>query len=205
VQTNSVPSGSNISPGTVPSSSANPGGNGAITGWGRTCGELKSIMGLNYWHGEVTDYFVESFSTEINITGTLSGNDSSRKLRPTRGTAGSSCDTHHFWQRVQHPLGQQLQQRPHDLRLQRQPGILQRKCDPVIVEKMSLGYDSLQYSFSDTPQGDSGGPLSVGSTIYGLTSWGVSGCGTNFPSVYAKNGAVSSWICQTTGNGAQGC
>jgi hypothetical protein len=30
--------GSNISPATIPSSSTNPGGQGWITGWGRTCG-----------------------------------------------------------------------------------------------------------------------------------------------------------------------
>ena len=33
-----VISGSNISPGNMFASSANPGGNGWITGWGRTCG-----------------------------------------------------------------------------------------------------------------------------------------------------------------------
>merc|ERR1711893_200660 len=38
VRTSSTPSGSNISPGTIASSSSNPGGNGTITGWGRTCG-----------------------------------------------------------------------------------------------------------------------------------------------------------------------
>ena len=38
VRTSSTPSGTNISPGTIASSSSNPGGNGAITGWGRTCG-----------------------------------------------------------------------------------------------------------------------------------------------------------------------
>ena len=54
-------------------------------------------------------------------------------------------------------------------------------------------------------QGDSGGPMSVGSTIYGVTSWGVSGCGTNFPSVYTRVGAYKSWVCGASGNGPVGC
>ena len=53
--------------------------------------------------------------------------------------------------------------------------------------------------------GDSGGPLSVGSTIYGLTSWGRTQCVTSGASVFAKVGAESDWICSTTNNGAQGC
>jgi hypothetical protein len=39
VSLTSTPSGSNISPGSIPSGANNPGGNGAITGWGRTCGQ----------------------------------------------------------------------------------------------------------------------------------------------------------------------
>ena len=54
-------------------------------------------------------------------------------------------------------------------------------------------------------QGDSGGPLTVNSTLYGLTSWGRSGCATSSPSVYAKVGAVRDWICENTSNGAEGC
>ena len=37
IQTHSVPSGPIISPATIASSANNPGGNGAITGWGETC------------------------------------------------------------------------------------------------------------------------------------------------------------------------
>merc|ERR1712150_11989 len=53
--------------------------------------------------------------------------------------------------------------------------------------------------------GDSGGPLSVGSTIYGLTSWGIIGCNPYYPSVYAKVGAASAWFCSTTDGEAAGC
>merc|ERR1712044_133361 len=119
VRTASTPSGSNISPGTIASSSSNPGGNGAITGWGRTCGSC-------------------------GLPSALQGVDPMPMICVYNGSQGS--------------------------------------CN-----------------------GDSGGPLSQGSTIYGVTSWGVSGCGTNYPSVYAKVGAVRSWICSTTSNGAQGC
>merc|ERR1712043_15833 len=53
--------------------------------------------------------------------------------------------------------------------------------------------------------GDSGGPLVVGSTLYGPTSWGRSGCATTSPSVYAKVGAVSDWLCANTQGEALGC
>lgn len=54
-------------------------------------------------------------------------------------------------------------------------------------------------------QGDSGGPMTVGSTVYGVTSWGVNGCGTNFPSVYAKVGPFQSWVCGESNNEPVGC
>ena len=52
--------------------------------------------------------------------------------------------------------------------------------------------------------GDSGGPLGVNGTIYGLTSWGRSGCLTTFPSAYNRVGAFNSWIC-TNSEGVRGC
>jgi hypothetical protein len=39
VTASSAISGNNIDAGIMASSSANPGGNGFITGWGRTCGQ----------------------------------------------------------------------------------------------------------------------------------------------------------------------
>ena len=42
-------------------------------------------------------------------------------------SAGSWPNAHHCWQWVYHQVGKQLQQRPHDLCLQWQPGILQCK------------------------------------------------------------------------------
>ena len=55
-------------------------------------------------------------------------------------------------------------------------------------------------------QGDSGGPLSGlgGNTIYGLTSWGYSGCPTWAPSVYARVGAFRDFICSNAPD-AEGC
>merc|ERR1712044_26977 len=46
----SSPSGSNISPATLASNANNPGGNGWITGWGRTCGSCSlpsALQGVN--------------------------------------------------------------------------------------------------------------------------------------------------------------
>ena len=51
-------------------------------------------------------------------------------------------------------------------------------------------------------QGDSGGPLvcqaeSDGSGPYelvGITSWGLSGCGTDYPSVYVRVSTFRDWI-----------
>lgn len=47
--------------------------------------------------------------------------------------------------------------------------------------------------------------MTVGSTVYGVTSWGVSGCGTNYPSVYAKVGAFQAWVCGEANNEPTGC
>ena len=56
-------------------------------------------------------------------------------------------------------------------------------------------------------QGDSGGPLNGpndDNTIYGLTSWGWSGCPAAAPSAYAKTGAFRDWICANAPD-AEGC
>ncbi|XP_052251640.1 chymotrypsin-like serine proteinase, partial [Dreissena polymorpha] len=54
-----------------------------------------------------------------------------------------------------------------------------------------------------TCQGDSGGPTVCfrGSTpvLAGVTSWGVSGCGTTYPSVYARVSTYRSWLDTTMG------
>ena len=39
IEATSTISGNNISPGVMFASASNPGGNGWITGWGRTCGQ----------------------------------------------------------------------------------------------------------------------------------------------------------------------
>merc|ERR1712044_77408 len=122
----------------VRTTSTNPGGNGAITGWGRTCGSC-------------------------GLPSALQGVD------PMPIISDSECTS--------------------------------RWGSSFNSNLMICVYNGSQGSCN----GDSGGPLSVGTTIYGVTSWGVSGCGTNYPSVYAKVGAVRSWICSTTSNGAQGC
>ena len=58
------------------------------------------------------------------------------------------------------------------------------------------------------PQGDSGGPLSCGSgadaELVGITSWGIIGCQTTFPSVYARVSGLRDFVCETT-VGIQGC
>ena len=43
VQASSDISGSNISPATIAPNANNPGGNGWITGWGRTCKYYKTV------------------------------------------------------------------------------------------------------------------------------------------------------------------
>ncbi|KAH3706226.1 chymotrypsinogen A-like [Dreissena polymorpha] len=54
-----------------------------------------------------------------------------------------------------------------------------------------------------TCQGDSGGPMVCfrGTTpvLAGVTSWGVSGCGTTYPSVYARVSTYRSWLDTTMG------
>jgi trypsin len=42
--------------------------------------------------------------------------------------------------------------------------------------------------------GDSGGPLTVGGQQVGVVSWGVSGCLTTYPSVFANSVNLRSWI-----------
>ena len=55
-------------------------------------------------------------------------------------------------------------------------------------------------------QGDSGGPMTVGSTLYGITSWGPNACTTGTaPSVYARVGAYTNWICSNTNGNVYGC
>merc|ERR1712044_123398 len=137
VRATSTVSGNNITPIRIATSSANPGGNGWITGWGRTCGNCglpATLQGVN-----------------IPII------------------SDSECNT--------------------------------RWGSSFNSALMVCVYNGSQGSCN----GDSGGPLVRNNVLYGVTSWGVSGCGTNYPSVYAKVGAVSSWICSTTSNGASGC
>ena len=47
-------------------------------------------------------------------------------------------------------------------------------------------------------QGDSGGPMvctQLGNKVLaGVTSWGVSGCGTSYPSVYARVSNYRLWL-----------
>lgn len=51
--------------------------------------------------------------------------------------------------------------------------------------------------------GDSGGPLVCQNAgkweLCGITSWGYTGCSTNYPSVYARVSAFRAWVCQNTG------
>jgi len=44
VQATSAISGTNIAAGQMASDSSNPGGNGWITGWGRTCGKITAYF-----------------------------------------------------------------------------------------------------------------------------------------------------------------
>ncbi|WAR15181.1 CTRL-like protein [Mya arenaria] len=54
--------------------------------------------------------------------------------------------------------------------------------------------------FKQKTSGDSGGPMVCyrGSTpvLAGVTSWGASGCGTNYPSVYARVSNYKEWLDQ---------
>ncbi|XP_052760370.1 fibrinolytic enzyme, isozyme C-like [Mya arenaria] len=58
----------------------------------------------------------------------------------------------------------------------------------------------IQNPSTGTCQGDSGGPMVCyrGSTpvLAGVTSWGASGCGTNYPSVYARVSNYKEWLDQ---------
>merc|ERR1711976_3610 len=47
--------------------------------------------------------------------------------------------------------------------------------------------------------GDSGGPLVCGNKLAGVTSFGIRGCYTVYPSVYTRMGYVREWIRQTAG------
>merc|ERR1711860_90141 len=132
-----TPAGANVSPASVATSASNPGGNGVISGWGRTCG---------------------SCGLPNQLQGT-----------PIPIISDSECT--------------------------------QRWGSSFNSDLMICVYNGQQGACN----GDSGGPLVVGSTLYGLTSWGRSGCATSSPSVYAKVGAVSDWLCANTNNGAQGC
>merc|ERR1712121_228147 len=60
-----------------------------------------------------------------------------------------------------------------------------------------------KHQTSGSCQGDSGGPLAcnVGGTwkVAGVTSWGLTGCPTNYPSVYARVSYFRDWIAENTG------
>ena len=52
-------------------------------------------------------------------------------------------------------------------------------------------------------QGDSGGPLecdtNTGRILVGITSWGASGCLTNYPAGYTRVSKFRDWITDKTG------
>merc|ERR1712121_161264 len=53
--------------------------------------------------------------------------------------------------------------------------------------------------------GDSGGPMTSGGMLHGVTSWGATGCSTNYASSYTRVSSYVGWVCEVTGNAAQGC
>ncbi|XP_052760465.1 fibrinolytic enzyme, isozyme C-like [Mya arenaria] len=60
-------------------------------------------------------------------------------------------------------------------------------------------------ALTGTCQGDSGGPMvcpraGTNGVLAGVTSWGVSGCGTSFPSVYARVSTYRAWLDNTMAN-----
>lgn len=65
VQAQSTISGTNISPGTMAASTANPGGNGMITGWGRTCGECHQL--IHFFEFDFKHIYPKHFSTRFTF------------------------------------------------------------------------------------------------------------------------------------------
>ncbi|KAL8614978.1 hypothetical protein ACOMHN_029723 [Nucella lapillus] len=46
--------------------------------------------------------------------------------------------------------------------------------------------------------GDSGGPVRCGSTVTGVTSWGIATCSGDYPSVYTRLGYYADWLKMNT-------
>merc|ERR1712018_326521 len=82
--------------------------------------------------------------------------------------------------------------------------------DRACLQKMGRSFNSelmicAYNGHSSSCNGDSGGPMSQGDTILGVTSWGRGGCPVSAASVYAKVGAVRSWICKELDYEPRGC
>ena len=84
------------------------------------------------------------------------------------------------------------------------PSILQRADMTVMTNaactldwsaaQINDGHICVTAPSSSACNGDSGGPLVCGNLLVGATSWGVSSCSPNYPSVYTRLSYFYTWI-----------
>jgi len=68
---------------------------------------------------------------------------------------------------------------------------------PVQGANINSGHICFYEPTKSACSGDSGGPVRCGNTLTGVTSWGVSTCSGEFPSVYTRLSVYASWMRNT--------
>jgi len=69
-----------------------------------------------------------------------------------------------------------------------------RAWRPVMSGAINSGHICFYEENKSACSGDSGGPVRCGDVITGVTSWGVSTCSGDFPSVYTRLSAFAAWL-----------
>ncbi|XP_069125392.1 chymotrypsin-like serine proteinase [Argopecten irradians] len=73
------------------------------------------------------------------------------------------------------------------------------RYDVIGPDVISSGHVCIITKNTGSCNGDSGGPLTCGNTVIGITSFGIRGCLTQYPSVYSRVSYFREWIRENSG------